>query len=216
MKLSHLRENPLDRLNFWTAVTVLAILLILLFIVYPFSHLLIRSFVMENGSISFAHYAEFFQSKYYLHTLFNSFMVSASATVLALLIGLPMAYFTARYRIIGKSIVDHLCILAMLSPPFIGAYSWIVLLGRAGVFTRFAEDTFGLSLPSMDFRGFYSSLRSSCFPMFISTFRRRCRAWTPHWRRRRRISVQAVGAASVRSRFPSSSRQFFPLHLWSL
>ena len=149
MKLSHLRENPLDRLNFWTAVTVLAILLILLFIVYPFSHLLIRSFVMENGSISFAHYAEFFQSKYYLHTLFNSFMVSASATVLALLIGLPMAYFTARYRIIGKSIVDHLCILAMLSPPFIGAYSWIVLLGRAGVFTRFAEDTFGLSLPSI-------------------------------------------------------------------
>ena len=169
MKLFHLRENPLDRLNFWTAVTVLAILLILLFIVYPFSHLLIRSFVMENGSISFAHYAEFFQSKYYLHTLFNSFMVSASATVLALLIGLPMAYFTARYRIIGKSIVDHLCILAMLSPPFIGAYSWIVLLGRAGVFTRFAEDTFGLSLPSIyGFSGIFSRLYAQVVSLCLS------------------------------------------------
>ena len=149
MKYALLRENPLDRLNFWTIVTVLAFILILFFIVYPFSHLLIRSFVMEDGSISFAHYAEFFQSKYYLRTLFNSFVVSASATVLALLIGLPMAYFTSRYRITGKSVVDHLCILAMLSPPFIGAYSWIVLLGRAGVFTRFAEDTFGFSLPSI-------------------------------------------------------------------
>ena len=166
MKLFHLRENPLDRLNFWTAVTVLAILLILLFIVYPFSHLLIRSFVMENGSISFAHYAEFFQSKYYLHTLFNSFMVSASATVLALLIGLPMAYFTARYRIIGKSIVDHLCILAMLSPPFIGAYSWIVLLGLYAVCRGYVRALFAVYLWIFgDFTRLYAQVVSLCLSL---------------------------------------------------
>lgn len=149
MKCALLRQNPMDRLNFWTIVTIIGFILILTFIVYPFSHLLLHSFIMEDGSISFAQYAAFFQSKYYLRTLLNSVLVSSSATVLALLIGLPMAYFTARYRIVGKSVVDHLCILAMLSPPFIGAYSWIVLMGRAGVLTRLAEDTFGVPMPSI-------------------------------------------------------------------
>lgn len=138
-----------DRFNCWTIITVASLCLILLFIIYPFSVLVIHSVVTETGEISFANYVTFFHSDYYLQTLFNSFIVSLSATVLACIIGIPMAYFTSRYHITGKPLIDNLCILAMMSPPFIGAYSWVVLLGRAGFITKFMQSHFCFSMPSI-------------------------------------------------------------------
>ena len=35
-------------------------------------------------------------------------------------------------------------VISYLSPPFIGAYAWIQMLGRQGVITQFLNDTFGL------------------------------------------------------------------------
>ena len=136
-----------DCFNSWTIVTLVALCLCLIFIIYPFSVLIIRSVLMENGEISFVNYAIFFESKYYLKTLVNSFKVSLSATVLACIIGIPMAYFTSRYKVFGKKIIDNMCILAMLSPPFIGAYSWIVLMGRAGVVTQFVQEHLSITIP---------------------------------------------------------------------
>lgn len=149
MKVLSSGRSLYDRINSWTIVTIIALCLLLVFVVYPFSVLLIHSFVTKTGEISFANYAAFFQSSFYMQTLLNSFMVSVSATVLAAVIGVPMAYFTSRYRIFGKSAIDNMCILAMLSPPFIGAYSWIVLLGRAGVVTKFVQENFDIALPSI-------------------------------------------------------------------
>lgn len=41
--------------------------------------------------------------------------------------GAPLAYFTTVYKVKLKGLIDILIIISMLSPPFIGAYSWIVL-----------------------------------------------------------------------------------------
>ena len=37
----------------------------------------------------------------------------------------------------------------MMSPNFIGAYSWILLLGRSGVITTFLSNVFGIKMPSI-------------------------------------------------------------------
>ena len=128
-------KSTFARVNSWTIVTLLSIILLLIFIVYPFSSMVIKSFIGKEGSFTLENYIRFFQSNYYRTALLNSLKVSLSATGLALLIGIPMAYFTSRFDLRGKKIVDNMCILAMLSPPFIGAYSWIVLMGRAGFIT---------------------------------------------------------------------------------
>ena len=47
-----------------------------------------------------------------------------------------MAYLMTRYNIFGKNVIYVCIILALMSPPFIGAYSWILLFGRAGFITR--------------------------------------------------------------------------------
>ncbi|WP_256254793.1 hypothetical protein [Treponema phagedenis] len=83
-------------------------------------------------------FKKFFSQAFYYRTLSNSFVISTVATVLSLLIGVPLAYFFTAYRIRGKKILRVFIILSSMSAPFIGAYSWILLLGRNGVITSFA------------------------------------------------------------------------------
>ncbi len=52
----------------------------------------------------------------------------------------------------------------MLSPPFIGAYSWILLLGRSGVVTKFVEN-FGIAMPNIyGFKGILLAFTLKLFP----------------------------------------------------
>ena len=151
MSAANTGKKPfIDRFNGWTMVTLVLLILILIFIVYPFSNLLLSSVSEEEGGgYTFQHYAKFFASRYHRQSLINSFKVSFGATALSVLIGLPMAYFTSRYFLRGKRLIDNLCIIAMLSPPFIGAYSWILLLGRNGFITRGIRELTGFQLPSI-------------------------------------------------------------------
>lgn len=158
-------KSTFARVNSWTIVTLLSIILLLIFIVYPFSSMVIKSFIGKEGSFTLENYIRFFQSNYYRTALLNSLKVSLSATGLALLIGIPMAYFTSRFDLRGKKIVDNMCILAMLSPPFIGAYSWIVLMGRAGFITTLVKNLTGLDMPTIyGFRGILLVFTLKLFP----------------------------------------------------
>ena len=66
----------------------------------------------------------------------------------ALIIGIPLAYFTTRYQIKGKSLITTLAILALVSPPFIGAYAWITMLGSNG-WLRHLLQNFGIFIPTI-------------------------------------------------------------------
>lgn len=60
-----------------------------------------------------------------------------------------MAYVVTRYDIKGKKIINILVILSLMSPPFIGAYAWIMLFGRSGFVTQIVQDWFGITLPTI-------------------------------------------------------------------
>ena len=92
--------------------------------------------------------------------------MTITVTVICCLIGIPMAYVMANYDIRGKRFVEILIIVSLLSPPFIGAYSWIMLLGRNGVITQFVKTAFGITLPSIyGFRGIVLSQVLNFFPL---------------------------------------------------
>lgn len=130
----------LRRWDFWTWVTLAVYLFLFAFIVYPLFSLLFTSFFNDKGAFSLENYANFFKLKYFRNALYNSIMVSSLATVFAILIGVPLAYVTTRYDIPFKGLLQILVILSLLSPPFIGAYSWILMLGNNGFLTRFLHD----------------------------------------------------------------------------
>lgn len=119
----------------WKLVSLGIILLYAVFLLYPLLKLLRVSFLVD-GHFSLGNFKEFFSKKYYTDTIWNSLKVSIMTTVLSLAIGIPLAYFYQLYELKGKSVLQVLVILCSMSAPFIGAYAWIVLMGRNGILTK--------------------------------------------------------------------------------
>lgn len=132
MKLIKLRW-----INFWSIVTFLGFVVIFVLLLYPVSNILKASFIDNAGKFSLSNYYTFFSKKYYYKTILNSLIVAFGGTIGSLILGIPLAFFTTRFKIFGKSLLSTFAILALLSPPFIGAYSWIIMLGRNGFIRNF-------------------------------------------------------------------------------
>ena len=136
--------------DFWTVVTLVITLIFALFLIYPLFSLLLSSFKDPlTGSWSMTNFHRFFSRKYYYQGLIHSFQFTSCVTVLAIVIGVPMAYFMTFYKVKFKALVEVLIIISMLSPPFIGAYSWVLLCGRSGVVTTFFREVLHINLPTI-------------------------------------------------------------------
>src|SRR5690606_17884908 len=140
--------------GFWNWATLGAALLFFVLLVLPLLRLVLSSFMpgQAGGAASWSSvidtYVEFFSFRYYYSTLINSFIVSILATVFSVLIGVPLAYLVNRIELPGKLLVRVAVVLTFVSPPFIGAYAWILLLGRNGFITQMLN-SIGISLPSV-------------------------------------------------------------------
>ena len=132
----------------WKAVSIVILCLYALFLIYPLFKLLYNAFFLD-GSFTTQYFQSFFSQKYYVKSIFNSLKVSVCATALSLIIGIPLAYFYQMYEIKGKTVLQVLIILCSMSAPFIGAYSWIMLLGRSGVITKFIEALIPIRMPNI-------------------------------------------------------------------
>jgi iron(III) transport system permease protein len=161
MKYKHKLGLP----NFWTVVTICLFLLTLLFLVFPLFGLVQRSFLSsETGRLSIQNYIDFFNFPYYYSTLKHSFLVSITTTICAVMLGVPLAYIMSRFNIPGKSIFNSMVIISLLSPPFIGAYSWIMLLGRNGFITNILK-LIHIEIPTIyGFRGLILVFTLKLFP----------------------------------------------------
>ena len=137
-------------LDFWSIVTIGILITFGLFLIYPLVSLFIDGFLAEEtGKFTLNHFIRFFTKKYYYRSLINSLKLTACVTVCSLVIGVPLAYFMSFFKIRGKGILEILIIISMMSPNFIGAYSWILMLGRSGIVTTFLREMFGINLPSI-------------------------------------------------------------------
>lgn len=121
--------------DIWKFCTIVILLLYAVFLLFPLVNLLKQSVIDANGAFTLKYFIKFFTTKYYVVTLFNSLKVTLSITVFSLLIGASLAYLFVMYQVRGKTFIQILIILSSLSAPFIGAYSWILLLGRNGIIT---------------------------------------------------------------------------------
>lgn len=137
------------KLDFWNLSTIVVFIFFAVFLIYPLGSLLLSSFQANDGSFTMKHFMTFFERKYYYQSLLNSLSVTISVTILSIAIGLPLAYLMSTLKIRGKGFIEILIIISVLSPPFIGAYSWILLLGRSGVVSKFFMEHFGVTPPSI-------------------------------------------------------------------
>ena len=150
----------------WILVSVAILVCYLIFLLYPLLNLLRQSVFTKDGALTFAYFQRFFGKPYYLNTLWNSFKVSVAATVITLIIGVPLAYLYNMYEIKGKGLLQIIIILCSMSAPFIGAYSWILLLGNSGIIRKTIKAVLGLTLPSIyGYNGILLVLSLQLFPL---------------------------------------------------
>ena len=137
------------KMDFWFFVKVGVILALCLFIVYPFYTILTKSvFSSKVEGMTLYNFNRFFTKKYYYRTLIRSLVICSFTTVFSCIIGVFIAYVMTRYNVPGKMLLHVLIILSLMSPPFIGAYSWIVLLGRNGLLAKVFSGI-GLTAPTI-------------------------------------------------------------------
>ena len=135
--------------NVWNGVLLLSFTIIFLGVLYPMFFIFRASFISpETGAYSMESYRAIFHYPYYLRCLENSLFVSAVATALSMLIGVPFAFFLSRYEIPGKNMIKTLATLPLILPTFIGAEAWLLLAGRNGLFFNLFQKV-GIEIPSI-------------------------------------------------------------------
>ena len=129
-----------------------------IFLLYPLAITLVRAFWRPDSfnfkftGWSLEGFEQFFTTKLYLRSLRNSIVLSVSVTLLTLVIGVPMGYCVARVKIPGKKLLVSLGILPIIMPSFVGAYTWVILLGNKGVLRAAINwfiSPFGITIPSI-------------------------------------------------------------------
>ena len=95
-----MKTKKLFRFDFWNIITLVIVVVFALFLIYPLFSLFASGFKdSETQAFTLDNFARFFQKKYYLRTLWHSFLVTTCTTVLAVAIGAPLAYFTTVYKV---------------------------------------------------------------------------------------------------------------------
>lgn len=116
-----------------------ALLLLALFFVLPVFALLLRSVLEPTPGLS--NYAELFATSTYARVLFNTFFISAVVTIVAVVIGFPIAWLLAILPGRWPGLVLAVIILSMWTGLLTRTYAWMILLQRTGMINKFLMAT---------------------------------------------------------------------------
>jgi molybdate transport system permease protein len=82
-----------------------------------------------------------------LEALRLSLQASLSATALALVLGVPLAWVYARVDFPGRNVLRALTTLPMVLPPVVGGIALLLAFGRRGLLGSWLDSAFGITLP---------------------------------------------------------------------
>lgn len=126
---------------FWFSALALAILAV--FLLYPLLNVLTGSIGSggRNGWVTLAGDPKYFAA------IVNTVVLGIAVTLTTTLIGVPLAYFTARFDFPGKGIVAVLPLITLVIPEVIAAQTWLMMLGNNGFITRWLGGH-GIDMPT--------------------------------------------------------------------
>ena len=130
--------SRIDR-RYW--VLILPISFLVLFVIAPFGFAIVYSFWtlhpltgLMQPDASLENYARFFQSTLYIRVLWNTFEIAGTATVAALLICYPFAYWLGRVVPVRWQTALLMSVIILFWTSFlIRTYAWIGILQERGL-----------------------------------------------------------------------------------
>ena len=135
-------------------VGLITIFVLVVFMIYPIVKATLASFVKSGEELAFSNltlvnFEKFLEGALFTDALWHSITVGVLTTIVSTALALPAAYALARVNVPFRNFVLALMVIPIIAPPFIGAYSWIVLLGRRGIITHFIDSWFGIEMPPL-------------------------------------------------------------------
>jgi molybdate transport system permease protein len=76
-----------------------------------------------------------------------SLLTSTIATLLCLVLGVPLAWLLARVTFPGRRLVRALVTVPLVLPPVVGGVALLLVFGRRGIVGSWLDATFGITLP---------------------------------------------------------------------
>lgn len=118
-------------------------LVALLFLVIPLGALVLRA---PWGSLG-----ELLGSESARQALLLSLWTASVTTVIAILIGVPLAWVLARTHFVGRSWARSFVILPLVLPPVVGGVALLLVFGRTGILGTGLDEVFGVTIPFTPF-----------------------------------------------------------------
>jgi iron(III) transport system permease protein len=119
-------RSPMGHWLLWLALAAPLALLV----VYPIAEVLLISLQHVNASppgLTLASFAEAFSRARYVRGFGNSALLGAGVATLCMMLTVPMAWAVARTDMPCKALVRAMVMLTFVTPPFLGATSWVLL-----------------------------------------------------------------------------------------
>ncbi len=127
------RLDGIDRsLPVWAAAALALVLLMAL----PLGWLAYMSVSGESGP-TFAHYRRALGDPAIGKALWNTVVLAFWVGIASVAVGAPLAWLTARTDVPGKRLIRSLVLASFVTPPFLGAFAWVMLAGpNAGLLNK--------------------------------------------------------------------------------
>jgi iron(III) transport system permease protein len=122
------RLGRLEGLDRAAPVWLLAAAALVLLILLPLGWLAYISVSGPQG-VTLAHYARVLGDPPLQRALWNTVVLAFWVGLFSLAVGAPMAWLTARTDLPGKRAVRALMLASFVTPPFLGAFAWVMLAG---------------------------------------------------------------------------------------
>ena len=141
--------NKLSRaLTIEAGVCAVAAVLLLWLVLYPLLILLLGSvrtdLPMRPGTLTLANFTNLLASPENLAAILNTIVSSALATLLALAIGISLAWVTSRTDTPARRFFDNAFVIPFYLSPFIGAIAWTLLANpRVGFINNLLVEVLG-------------------------------------------------------------------------
>ncbi|GAA1438204.1 ABC transporter permease [Nocardiopsis tropica] len=109
------------------------------FLVLPFAGLLIRApWSTMGGRVT---------EPEVLAALWLSLSTATAATLVSLLLGVPLAWLLARTDFPGRRVLRAVVTVPLVIPPVVGGVALLLVLGRNGLLGRYLDAWFGITIP---------------------------------------------------------------------
>ncbi|MCA9919415.1 MAG: iron ABC transporter permease, partial [Anaerolineales bacterium] len=124
----------------WPIILLLPLLFLLVFFFYPLGNILRLSLTAEAVKALVIRPS-------FRHVIWFTVWQALLSTGLTLLLGLPVAYFFARYEFRGKTVLRAITTIPFVMPTVVVAVAFRALLGANGPLNRLLVGLFGLATP---------------------------------------------------------------------